>query len=426
MKVVATKLYDASEFGSKKITKRYTGPEGLCCRQTLSVSSESDYVNSSKVRTSTDNGKTWSEWEDIPFEDISVMYGEDEFINAETVRVWNPVHKHYVSTYWTRYFIEGHEKAYKGFWKRGEHTFFDHQYVAISETGDGKNISRSLVKYEDGEDFNPDNPRNPKFLNKNCGFLNDVTVLKNGDIAVAVGVPIDVGCRIAGLDVNKVFPSCPTIHRCVIVARGKYNEKMKQYDLAFSNPVILNDLRSSRGIDEPIVVELSSSRLLLVMRGSNVKSEAWNTRIEDGTPSFKWYSYSDDGGKTFTEAEPWRFDDREIIYSAATISKFIRSSKNGKLYWVGNIAPHTAYGNFPRYPLYIAEVNEKLGLLKKEGLTVIDTKGEGDTDKIQLSNFDIIEDRESKNFELTLEKIGQFDADRPFYCETWHYEIVVE
>ena len=162
MKVVATKLYDASEFGSKKITKRYTGPEGLCCRQTLSVSSESDYVNASKVRTSTDNGKTWSEWEDIPFEDISVMYGEDEFINAETVRVWNPVHKHYVSTYWTRYFIEGHEKAYKGFWKRGEHTFFDHQYVAISETGDGKNISRSLVKYEDGEDFNPDNPRNPK------------------------------------------------------------------------------------------------------------------------------------------------------------------------------------------------------------------------------------------------------------------------
>jgi hypothetical protein len=174
------------------------------------------------------------------------------------------------------------------------------------------------------------------------------------------------------------------------------------------------------------VVELKSSRILLVTRGSNVQNAAWKTRIEEGTPSFKWFAFSDDGGKTFTEAEPWRFNDREVIYSAATISLFARSTKNGKLYWIGNIAPHTAYGNYPRYPLYIAEVDDKLGILKKETLTVIDTKREGEANEVQLSNFSFIEDRETLNFEICLDKIQQYDKNRPYFGETWKYEIVLD
>lgn len=426
MKIIATKLLDAKEgAGIINFSRKYTSSEGLSCKQFKKTQRESDYVNGNEYRISLDNGKTYGAWIPVENPTTAEMFGEDEMISDETERIWNPVHKHFVSVYWTRYFLEGHEKAYVAYWQRGECRFFDHQYITVSDNIDGDFLSRELMKYEGGVDFDSRNPRNPEFLEKNRGYINTPTVLKCGDIIVPISPSVRVGCEIAGIDVNRVFPSCPDIHRCVMIARGKYDEKCGRYKFTYSNPVILGDLRSSRGIDEPIVTELSSSRLLLVMRGSNVKSEKWKTRVEDGTPSFKWFSYSDDGGKTFTEPEPWRFDDREVIYSSATISQFIRSSKNGKLYWIGNITDNTAYGNFPRFPLYIAEVDEALGLLKKDSLQLIDTRRAGESNEVQLSNFSLIEDRESLNFELCLSKLGQFDKKRPFYGESWKYEIII-
>ena len=108
------------------------------------------------------------------------------------------------------------------------------------------------------------------------------------------------------------------------------------------------------------------------------------------------------------------------------ISQFRRSSKNGKLYWFGNITGHNASGNWPRFPLCMAEVDEKTGFLKKESLTTIDTIRDGESDQVQLSNFEIIEDRETLNFELTLGKFGQFDGNELFYGEGWIYEIDVD
>ena len=427
MKITSECLLKADpKSGTVNISKSYLSESGLALKETKSIHCESDYVSGVQYRISGDNGKTFGDWMDAPRKERELSFGEDELIVSESPRLWNPIHKHYVYTRFLRYFIGGHKSAYEAYWKRGERAFFDHQYIAISNELSGECISKKLVMYEDGADFDPKNPRNPEFLERNIGFLNTPSVLKCGDIVVPVGAPVRVGCKIAGLDVSRVFPSAPDIMRCVIVARGKFNEKSGEYDFTFSNPVILGDLRSSRGIDEPIITELSSSRLLLVMRGSNVQSASWGTRIEDGTPSFKWYSYSDDGGKSFTEPEPWRFDDREVIYSSATISNFVRSSKNGRLYWIGNITDNTACGNFPRYPLNIAEVDEELGVLKKDTLAVIDTKREGETNKVQLSNFSVFEDRETGNLEITLSKTHQFDEKIPFFGETWRYTIDFE
>lgn len=426
MQVIAKKLIDAAPGGSYNISKVYTQNEGLECKEIKSLYCESDFLNGREFRYSKDNGRTWGEWQKAENPTSTIMYGDDEVGFAETPRKWNPVHKHYVSVYWTRYYVNGHEEAYEKFWKHGECALYDHQYIRVSEKAEGDFLTTDLIKYEDGADFDPKNPRNPEFLEKNRGYINEPSIMECGDIIVPVGVPVDVGCKMAGLDVNRVFPNCANIFRCVVVARGKFDKETGKYNFTFSNPIILNSLRSSRGMDEPIVVELKSSRILLVTRGSNVQNAAWKTRIEEGTPSFKWFAFSDDGGKTFTEAEPWRFNDREVIYSAATISLFARSTKNGKLYWIGNIAPHTAYGNYPRYPLYIAEVDDKLGILKKETLTVIDTKREGEANEVQLSNFSFIEDRETLNFEICLDKIQQYDKNRPYFGETWKYEIVLD
>jgi PIN domain nuclease of toxin-antitoxin system len=207
------------------------------------------------------------------------------------------------------------------------------------------------------------------------------------------------------------------------VARGHYNQETEEYDFSFSNPIVLGDLRSSRGIDEPEVVELKSGRLLMVMRGSNVRDKSWGTRIEPGTPSFKWYSYSDDGGKTFTDPEPWHFNDGEVIYSGATIGHFIRLKSDGKLYWVGNIAPHTAYGNWPRYPLYAVRIDETYGLAIKESLTVIDTREEGESERIQLSNFALLEDRETGCLEITLCRMNPIDGYKNMWGPAMRYII---
>lgn len=428
IKVIGKKITEAKKGqGAISYVREYLEHDGLACKQTKDITAESDYVGTSSYRISQDNGRTYGPWLPVEKESFSVMYGSDEMLSWPTYgKVWNPHHGHYVATGFCRYFIDGHEAAYEKYWNKGERNFFDHQTIQLFRKGETVPFSEHLIKYEEGNDFDPSNPRDPQYLEKNNGYLNAPIVLKNGDIAVPIGTPVAVGCKITGLDVNKIFPSAPTIHHCAIVARGTYNKDTERYDFTFSDPVILSDLRSSRGIDEPILEELESGRMLLVMRGSNVCYPNWNTRIQPGTPAFKWYSYSDNGGVDFTPAEPWHFDDKEVIYSSATISCFKRSSKNGKLYWFGNITDHTAYGNYPRFPLYIAEVDEDTGLLKKESLTLIDTRQEGESEKLQLSNFQILEDRETLKFELTLCKIQQYDPDDPWFAEGWLYEIDVD
>lgn len=411
--------------GAVSVKRVYKEATGLACRQIRETQYESDYVNGSEYRESPDNGHTWGPWIPVEQSSFTTMYGEDEMQCSVGPEVWNPVHGHYVSTYFTRYFLKGHNRAYE-LWDNGKEGFYDHQYLQIRRPGEKTPYTNDMIRYEEGADFDPQNPGNPDFLKKNRGYLNHPIVLQNGDVAVPVGVPVRVGCRLAGLKVEEVFPSCPDITLCVIVARGTFNPHTQKYQFTFSNPVILSDLRSSRGIDEPVLAELKSGRLLLIMRGSNTEKKTWNTRIEKGAPSFKWYSWSDDGGKTFMPAEPWHFDDGEVVYSSATLSNFIRSVKTGKLYWIGNITPHTAYSNYPRYPLQIVEVDEQTGAAKKESLTVIDTRHEGETEFVQLSNFHVLEDRETGNLELTLFKYCQFDAKEAFYGESWQYEIYLE
>ena len=274
--------------GIVNVKKKYLSHNGLEVMETENTERESDYTNGKRSRISYDNGRTFGEWNTVEEGEISAYYGEDELIKEDTPRLWNSVHKHYVYTHWTRYFVGGHEAAYKRYWGKGESAFFDHQYISVAEDGASAPFSTKLVKYESGEDFSEDCPNNPEFLYKNCGYINEPTVLECGDIAVPVGATIAKLCEMSGVDTAEFFPSCPDIHRAVLVARGKYNEVTREYDFTFSNPVIISDLKSSRGFDEPIIVELKSGRVLLVMRGSNVRSERWRTRIKEGTPTYKW------------------------------------------------------------------------------------------------------------------------------------------
>ena len=427
IKVRAIKLLSAdAERGAVTSNRVYTSHDGLECKEIYRVQRESDYVNEYKFRVSPDNGKSYGEWQNAERKNYSEMFGEDELITDETKRAYNSVYGHYVYSYWSRFFIGGHKEAYRALWKEGKKLCFDHQYIAISDTLDGNMKKCQFIKFEDGDDFSRENPRNPAFLGRNEGCLNAPIALKNGNILVPVELRMDKACEILGLDVNEIFPSCPHLAGAPMVARGVYNKDKEEYEFSFSKPLVISDLESSRGFSETILEELSSGRIILITRGSNVQFEPWNTRIEKGVPSYKWFSYSDDGGKSFAPISPWRFDTGEPVYSSATISEFIRSKKTGKLYWVGNVTDENSYGNFPRFPLYISEVDDASGLLKKDTLTVIDTRREGESERVQLSNFTLIEDRETGDLEVSLAKIGQFDGTSVFCAETWRYIITVD
>ena len=401
----------------------YLDREGVRMREGKTISSSSDFSDASYERISEDNGKTFGEWKDVYVENGYEKLGEHERnFPANITGKWNPVHKHYVGLGMERIFNGGHEKGLAAFWRGDPTGLIDHVYVGVRFENGEK--FHQLVKYEEGGEFNHDDPMHPDYSTRNIAFRGSNLVFDtNGDILFPIGVPAKKCCELAGADVNEIFPSCPEVLRNLMFIRGVWNGE--KYEFFPSRPILISDLQSSRGVDEPTIVRLNSGRIVIVFRGSNMRSSKWNTRIEPGTPGFKWYTWSDDGGKTFTPAMPWHFDDGEVIYSAATISYFIEDERTGKHYWFGNITDHHVYANNPRWPLQIVEIDETYGTAKKESFTVIDDRREGESERIELSNFNLFQNRENGNFEIFMTKRGQF-ADEPlFKGEVWHYEISV-
>lgn len=143
---------------------------------------------------------------------------------------------------------------------------------------------------------------------------------------------------------------------------------------------------STRGLIEPVLGLLEDGRILLVMRGSNdVKPEL---------PGYKWCAISSDGGNSWSEVAPWTYDDGTPFFSPSSCPQLVARS-SGELLWFGNISESNPVGNAPRYPLVMGRVDRKSGLLVRDSVTSIDTRGEEDAAALQLSNFYAREDRET-------------------------------
>jgi hypothetical protein len=420
---IVREIYEKAPGVSKSVgrSQSYMG-NGLSRMERRSVTSESDFANELYVRYSEDNGKSWTDWEDIYPENYRKRDDMELLWSTPRTGTYNSVHDHFVSLNMQRLFLVNHHDAYRKLWEEAGNAFTDHTFVWVSkDLGEWK---RQLVTYEEGTDFDETDWAREGYVHVNEAYVgSNLEVLENGDIIFPVGANVRSCCRMIGLDVNDVFPSCPQIMKGLIVIRGRWNEG--EYDLVPSKPVVISDLKSSRGVDEPTITVLKSGRILVVFRGSNVISEGWNTRIQKGTPAHKWYTYSDDDGKTFSDPVPWHYDNGEVFYSSATISHFFRSKKNGKTYWFGNISGPETYGNHPRYPLVMAEVDEETGFLKRDTHTVIDDRDpETESDQIQLSNFTILEDRETRKIELYLTRLGAGRED--MWCsDAYKYTIEI-
>lgn len=156
---------------------------------------------------------------------------------------------------------------------------------------------------------------------------------------------------------------------------------------------------SSRGLCEPAIAELENGSMLMVCRGSNSTIPS--------VPGYKWHCVSKDAGRSWSSVDPFCYDDGSNFFSPATGSAMVRNSRNHKLYWFGNIVLKNPDGNRPRYPLQVAEVNEKDIALRKDSVMVIENRGEGDSRLVQFSNFKVYEDRETGEFVLTMARFQE-------------------
>jgi hypothetical protein len=174
---------------------------------------------------------------------------------------------------------------------------------------------------------------------------------------------------------------------------------------------------SCRGICENTLIELKDGRIAMVARGDN---GAFPEK-----PGYKWVCFSRDDGETWSTSAPLGCTEGDPIESPATGSAIFRSIKNGKVYWMGNLAMNgeRAKGNWPRSPLVIAEIQEEPFALKRDTITVIDQRGPGDSPKVQMSNFRYYQDRQTGDVVVFLSRYAERDAEKWKLANYYRYRV---
>lgn len=234
-----------------------------------------------------------------------------------------------------------------------------------------------------GAEFNATHPLPGVFTGNNCVMLGDMPFvplsMPNGRILV----PIQMSPL--GPDGKLYNPTGAYTYTEVAVLHGRWQDGKLQWEM--SQPIKADPARATRGMDEPTVQILNDGRLLMILRGSN------DRRPE--LPSHRWVAFSGDGGRHWTEPQPWTYDDGTSFFSPSACSQLLRHS-SGRLFWLGNITPENPRGNRPRYPFVIGEVDRTTGLLLRSTVQIVDTMQAGEDPVLSLSNFHAREDRRTR------------------------------
>lgn len=393
--------------------------KGMRREETFSFEQSSDWHMMHLRRISEDNGHTWSEWIPIPQND-GLVQGQYTLSGGPTqfgCGQYDPVSGLLIKDVFQRIFRKAPQIALQEIWK-GNRYFCDHGFYQLS-ADNGRSWGEAYqLKYEEGPDFDPaDWGKNEWFSFNQMYKGNKPIVLKNGTVVISATVPVLFNdaedMKYPTFDNYK--DGCVAGAMCFI---GKWNKEDQNYRWKKSNSVFLPRQVSSRGLYELELSEFTNGCLLLIMRGSNESLDITSS------PGRLWFSVSKDGGHTWSAIKDMRYDTGEQFYAPSSISKTIRSSKTGKLYWVGNISNVPPRGNSPRYPLLIVEIDENGPSFKKDTVTVIDDRDpEHDSEHVQLSNFSLLEDRETQNMEIYLTRLGE-NADDWRNANAYKYTLI--
>lgn len=259
-----------------------------------------------------------------------------------------------------------------------QETYYLRYRVSEGETGDWL-FDEPVVQ---SGNYTKENPFPGVYIGSNSIYIGDLgsrpVISQNGKILLpAQTTPL-------GPDGKLWNPGGGFTYTDAVVLIGTW-EKDGKISWIMSERIEANPEKSTRGMIEPTLAEMENGKLLMVMRGSNDKNPE--------LPSYKWSSVSDDGGISWSEPEPFTFEDGTPFYSPSAMSTLFRHS-TGRCFWIGNMSDKNCQGNLPRWPLIIAEVNTKTLKLIKQNLLIVDTYQEEDSTRgrLDLSHFTLTED----------------------------------
>jgi hypothetical protein len=350
------------------------------------TSGESDAYHNFQRRVSRDNGKTWSDLQMLP--DVTSQLEGGGIVNYPGGYHFDPVLGNSYQMKMRR--IWPGMEIYTFNWGGHAHPFNDHVFVIEN---DEKEV---LLRYENGPVFDQENPFDPEFCASNCAYFGVAM-----DFASDGTAYFPIVCHTAKDDTAHTSGGIVLMRRDP--ASGEWLTSNQQY---------LSPERTSRGLLEPDVAVLKNGNILTVARGNDTPA----------CPGRKWFSLSTDGGETLSPVEEFRYDDGSSFYSPSSIHCFQRSSKNGKLYWLANITPEPPEGSGPRYPLYIAEIDETNVAVRKDSLIEVDVRGDDEPNVLQLSNFSVIENRETLDIEIYLTRLGE-DPEHFWHAPVYRYSF---
>lgn len=339
----------------------------------------------SKSFRSTDNGKSWK---NNPF-----LFSKAKYNSKNSRRT------HITSLYLFKYdkiihFINAIDLTNIGLkktkeLKEGVSNYYLRYY--LSSRSSQNYLVDEVVKDQSGDD---ETPFSGIVRGVNAYYLGDIGCqpieMKSGKILLPVQQTI--------VKKNKLYnPSGTTSFSGARVLIGTVVSDNKVTWQA-SNLLEISPEKSTRGLLEPTIIELSSGKLLMIMRGSNggVSDKLFSI------PGYKWFSVSNDGGFNWSSPQALKYDNGNALYSPSSMSRLFKRS-NGIVYWIGNITDKNPKGNSPRNVLVIGEINEENYRLKKQSVIVLDSQ----SNNVDLSHVSVIEDRSNKNIIISYPSSGK-------------------
>lgn len=376
----------------------YIGPK-LERMEVQAVEASVDIHTEMMRRWSLDNGRTWTPLE--PMEPFVARYAGQDWVQVGGARFHDPVSGVLIEA-WLRQILVGERDDAQairdypaGIMTRQISTCLRCEcftYYRLSRDLGRTWTQPRQLRYEPGPDFDPANPTNPAFMASNQAYFgNNFVRHSNGTIVFAVCSANAPG------DPQNATRYCKL---GALLFAGRWNQAKQDYEWTAGKRIEVPYSLSYEGLQEPAVAELRDGRVMVV----------WRSAAEGYTVGRKYVSVSRDGGMTLDGARPLGYDDGSLFYSPATIHHLVRHSVTGKLYWFGNISRVPPRGNWPRYPLIIAEVDEDRVAIKRDTITVIDDRTPEQSEYVEFSNFWLLENRETHDWEITLTAYGEDPA----------------
>ena len=153
-----------------------------------------------------------------------------------------------------------------------------------------------------------------------------------------------------------------------------------------SDPIRLPGNPPDLRLTEGSAVELPDGRVAALYRADSFSDHGGNARWT------KFLAVSEDGGHTWSPAQPWRYTDGSEVCSPCSMPR-LWLHPSGRLFFIGNLWPRQVELMRSRNALSIVEIDTDTLQARPETLTLIDGHQEGDHPYLALSNFTVAEDR---------------------------------